>query len=149
MTSDRVRHQLSAAVFVALVKDGTVCMLRRVATGWLDGQVSLPAGALEAGETLRQAAAREAKEEIGVQVLPSDLRHAHTVHSSTDGSDWTGHFFIADAWAGEPRICEPDKHDDLRWESLAGLPINTIPYVRQALIAIGQAESYSEFGWPA
>lgn len=111
--------------------------------------MSLPAGALEMGETLREAAVREAKEEVGVEVLPSDLRHAHTIHSSTDGRDWTGHFFVADAWTGEPGIREPDKHGDLRWEPLDCLPADTVPYVRQALIAIGEADSYSEFGWPA
>ena len=122
-------------------------MLRRMATGWLDGQMSLPAGTLDPGETLRQAAAREAKEEVGVEVLLTDLRYAHTVHSSTEGQDWTGHFFVAHVWSGEPRICETDKHADLRWESLDRLPAETVPYVHQALIAIRQSEPYSEFGW--
>jgi 8-oxo-dGTP diphosphatase len=122
-------------------------MLRRMATGWLDGQMSLPAGTLEPGETLRQAAAREVKEEVGVEVLLSDLRYAHTVHSSTGGQDWTGHFFVTDLWSGEPRICEAGKHSDLRWENFDGLPADTVPYVHQALTAISQSEPYSEFGW--
>ena len=69
--SGRIRHQLSAAVFVVLARGGAVCLMRRVATGWMDGLLSLPAGALEAGETLRAAAAREAAEEVGVTIDPA------------------------------------------------------------------------------
>ena len=40
--SGRIRHQLSAAVFVVLARGGAVCLMRRVATGWMDGLLSLP-----------------------------------------------------------------------------------------------------------
>ncbi len=145
----RVRHQLSVAVFVALMRSEAVCLLRRVGTGWMDGYFSLPAGTLEADETIRSAAAREAKEEIGIDLDPADLRHSHVLHSLTEGNDWAGHFFVAAKWSGEPRICEPDKHGELRWFALDQLPADIIPYVRQALIAISRDEPYSEFGWQA
>lgn len=122
-------------------------MLRRVGTGWMDGRLSLPAGALEAGETLREAAAREVKEEVGANVRSTDLRLAHTLHSRTDGSDWTGHFFIAERWHGELKICEPEKHAELRWELLSEVPPDAVPYVHQALKAIDRGEAYSEYGW--
>jgi 8-oxo-dGTP diphosphatase len=147
MMSKRVRHQISAAVFVALIRDGAVCLLRRAGTGWMDGHFSLPAGTLEADETIRSAAVREVKEEIGVDLDPADLRHSHLLHSLTEGSAWTGHFFVATRWSGEPKICEPDKHGELRWFSLAHLPADIIPYVRQALAGIGNGQPYSEFGW--
>ncbi len=40
-----------------------------------------------------------------------------------------------------------DKHGDLRWCAVEALPAETIPYVRQALIAMSRGERYSEFGW--
>ncbi len=75
----RPRYKHSASVFVALMRGAEVCLLRRKGTGWLDGSFSLPAGGLDAGETIASAASREMEEEIGVRVVPSRLRYAHTL----------------------------------------------------------------------
>ncbi len=138
----------SAAVFVVLMQGADICLLRRRGTGWMDGLVSLPAGGLEAGETIALAARREAKEEVGVEIALPSLRYAHALHSLTEGSDWMGHFFVATAWSGIPRLCEPEKHADLTWRCIRDLPDETIPYVRQALVCIDRGILYSEFGWP-
>lgn len=145
--SDRVRHKLSVAVFVVLRRGDGVCLLRRIGTGWMDGQFSLPAGTLEPHETIRGAAVREAREEVGIELDPAALRHVHLLHGRTAGNDWTGHFFIATHWTGEPRICEPDKHGELCWAPMSELPDLVIPYVRQALDAVAQGQTYSEYGW--
>jgi len=145
--SQRLRHHLAASVFVALWRSSEVCMLRRIGTGWMDGSFSIPAGALESGETIRMAAVREAHEEVGVRINPHDLVYVHTLHSLTAGNDWVGHFFTARVWAGTPRICEPARHSDIAWYPAACLPEPTIPYVRQALLCIDAGSIYSEFGW--
>ena len=36
-------------------------------------------------------------------------------------------------WQNEPFNAEPEKCDDLRWVDIDQLPVNTVPYVRQAL----------------
>jgi 8-oxo-dGTP pyrophosphatase MutT (NUDIX family) len=143
----RVRHLHSTAVFIVLERDGAICLLRRSGTGWMDGYWSLPAGTLEAGETVRNAAVREAWEEVGVAVAPAGLRHAHALHALSEGSGWVGHFFVATRWDGEPRICEPAKHGAIRWTALSDLRDDVIPYVRQALLGIARGEGYSEYGW--
>jgi 8-oxo-dGTP diphosphatase len=124
----RLRHKQSASVFVALMRGAEVCLLRRKGTGWMDGSFSLPAGGLDADETIAFAASREVEEEIGVRIMPSDLQYAHTLHSLTEGSGWVGHFFTSTEWSGIPRLCEPDKHSDLIWRSIHDLPGETIPY---------------------
>ena len=145
--NERVRFQLSSAVFVILARGAEICMLRRKATGWMDGSFSLPAGGLDAGETIRAAAVREAFEETGVVIAPEALKSVHTLHSLTADSPWIGHFFRTEEWTGTPTLCEPDKHDNLQWRKLDNLPGNTIPYVRQALVCIARNEPYSEYGW--
>ncbi|MEJ5021698.1 NUDIX domain-containing protein [Ochrobactrum vermis] len=145
--NERVRFQLSSAVFVILACGPEICMLQRKATGWMDGSFSIPAGALDAGETIRAAAVREAFEETGVIIAPEALKPVHTLHSLTAGNQWLGHFFRANEWTGTPAICEPDKHAYLEWRSLNDLPENTIPYVRQALLCAARDELYSEYGW--
>jgi 8-oxo-dGTP diphosphatase len=144
----RDRYKLSIAVFIVLLREGTVFMIRRKATGWMDGMFSIAAGGLEAGETIRDAARREAGEELGISIDSRDLVHSHTLHSRTSTGDWVGHFFTALTWDGEPHAAEPEKHDCCGWHGLDDLPLSTIPYVRQALRNISLGLSYSEYGWP-
>lgn len=144
---NRERHMQSAAVFMILRKKEQILLLQRQATGWMDGQFSVPAGTLDADETVKSAATREALEEVGVMISPHDVIYAHTMHCKTGNSAWMGHFFVADNWQNEPHICEPDKHSQVMWCEINALPDNLIAYVRQALTMITRGESYSEFGW--
>lgn len=51
----------------------TLSFQRRVGSGFAAGFWSVPAGHLESGETLHETCAREAREEIGVQLRPHAL----------------------------------------------------------------------------
>ena len=55
-----------------IIQDFHVALIKR-AHPPLVGEWSIPGGVLEVGETLRQAAVREAWEETGLRVLPLDL----------------------------------------------------------------------------
>lgn len=145
--AERERYMQSAAVFMILRKDTQVLLLQRQATGWMDGQFSVPAGALDAGETIKNAAIREALEEVGVIIRPQDAAYAHMMHCKTGASVWAGCFFTAVKWKGEPRVCEPEKHGGIVWCEIKVLPENLIPYVQQALEMIARGEAYSEYGW--
>jgi 8-oxo-dGTP pyrophosphatase MutT (NUDIX family) len=91
--SKRERFKLDCSVFVLLARDEQFCFLQRTGTGWKDGFYSVPAGALEPGETLISAAIREAREEVGLKLQPDQLRLVHTMHCRTEGNEWLGHFF--------------------------------------------------------
>src|SRR5579862_8338752 len=56
------------AVSTAVFRDGRVLVARR-AREPLRGRYSLPGGLVEIGETLREAALRELREEVGVEAL--------------------------------------------------------------------------------
>ncbi|MFB8344695.1 NUDIX hydrolase [Brucella cytisi] len=145
--SERIRYQLSASVFVLLMKDNEICMLKREGTDWMDGSFSIPAGGLDDGETIRAAAIREAYEEVGVKILPENLQYVHTLHSKTGNQTWLGHFFRTTAWEGVLELPETDKHSDLQWRDINTLPTETIPYVKQAILSVAAQSPYSEFGW--
>ena len=140
------RFKLIPAVHLFLIKDDQVLLLRRFNTGWEDGNYSVPAGHADGNETMRQAMAREALEEIGVTIRPEDLEIAHVMHRMSD-SERVDFFFTAATWDGQPSNVEPEKCDDLSWYSLNALPENTIDYIRQALECYQKGESYSELGW--
>ncbi len=93
-----------------IVEDGTVLMLHRRDKDYWE----LPAGKVEDGEMPRDAARREAREEIGceVRILSSygrlDIDFAH------EGTDYRVRAFIAAVVDGEPAPVE-DRFDELRW----------------------------------
>ena len=57
------------ACFVILRKGNKVAMVLRKNTGWMDGYYGLPAGKVEYFEHFTAGAAREAKEEAGVDIV--------------------------------------------------------------------------------
>jgi 8-oxo-dGTP diphosphatase len=57
----------------AIIIEGDRIILVKRGHPPLAGEWSIPGGVLEVGETLRQAAAREAREETGLTVEPGDL----------------------------------------------------------------------------
>jgi 8-oxo-dGTP diphosphatase len=64
------------------------------------------------------------------------------------GSDERINFFLtAQAWTNEPRICEPERCDELAWYPLDHLPTNMVPYVRQALENYRAERWFDSFGW--
>lgn len=140
------RFTLRAAVYLLLVKDGEALLLRRSNTGWRDGEYTLPAGHVDGNEPIRSELCREAKEEIGIIIQPSDLQLVHVMHQRGD-HEYIDFYFIAKRWQGEPANCEPEKCDDMQWAPINELPANTIPNVKQALRAYDAGEYYSEFGW--
>jgi ADP-ribose pyrophosphatase YjhB (NUDIX family) len=128
------------------LRDDEVLLLRRFNTGYEDGNYSVVAGHVEAGETVTTAAVREAGEEVGVRLAPGDLRVVHVMHRKAE--DERVDFFLAvRRWAGEITNGEPHKCDDLSWHPLNSLPPNVIPYVRRALANYQAGVVFSEFGW--
>lgn len=145
-TPPESRFKLILSVYIILIKDGKVLLLRRANTGYEDGKYGLPAGHADGDESGRAATCREAQEEAGIIVDPTDLKFVHCMHRRQE-DERVDFFFTADTWQGEPQNMEPEKCDDLSWFPLDDLPVNTIPYIRQALEAHRDSVAYSEFGW--
>jgi len=129
------------SVFVAIIQDGKVLLLRRANTGWMDGYYDLPAGHLEDQEKLKEGAARELKEETGLTVKPEDLKltHLYQNHHRPEHPHY-GHIFLAKKWQGEPKLVEPEKSDDIGFFDLEDLPYKITPYVKEALDQLGDDE---------
>src|SRR5437667_3851054 len=115
------RCTVLVAVHLLLIREGCVLLLRRLNTGYEDGNYSVPAGHLDGGETVPQAAAREAREELVIDVRPEDCRVVQVMHRrSTD--ERVDFFVTVDRWAGEICNGEPQKCDELAWFDLDHLP---------------------------
>jgi 8-oxo-dGTP diphosphatase len=113
------------AVSAAIVRDGKVLVVRRARKPALN-LYTLPGGAVELGETLREAVIREVREETRLAIDPVTLAgHREVITRDTQGKV-ERHFVIlcfASRWiAGEPVL--NDELDDARWlapAALAGL----------------------------
>jgi len=96
-----------------LTRGDQVLLALRAGTGYCDGQWNVPSGKLEDGETVLDAAIREAREEIGTTFDVTELRHVATVHCrNPEGQRRVGLFFTVEydpARHGEPFNAEPNK----------------------------------------
>ena len=142
------RYRTVIGVHLVLQRGDTVLLGLRAGTGWRDQHYHVPAGHLEAGETVTACAAREAAEELGISVAEGDLRLAHTVHHATVEDDPRIQlFFRLAAWQGEPANAEPDRCADLRWWPLDDLPQPMVDYTAVALQRMRRGEPFSLVGW--
>jgi len=152
------RFTVVPAAYVLLRRTGAhgdeVLLQLRRGTGYYDEHWAFgAAGHVEAGESLPTGAAREALEELGVEVAPSALELLTLMHR-TDGSGRPIEqrfdvFFQVREWSGEPRIVETQKAAALEWFALDALPEPVVPHERQVLEGLrdGRLEPVSVFGF--
>ncbi len=142
-----MRNRYPVAVHLFFMQEKKVLLLRRYNTGYEDGHYSVVAGHVEAGETVTQAAAREAQEEVGVVIDPQNMAVNQVMHRKSN-DERVDFFILIHRWSGEIVNHEPEKCDHLAWFLLDRLPENIIPYVKRALENYQNGIFYSEFGWP-
>ncbi|RBQ20720.1 DNA mismatch repair protein MutT [Spongiactinospora rosea] len=143
------RYRTIVDVMMILARDGHILLAQRRGTGYADGWWNLPSGHLEEGETIDQAAIREAREEVGIDVRPDDLRFVHVCHyRNPEGEGRVGVFFEAGSWDGEPRNAEPHKCARITWFPADRLPASTFPYTVAGVQAYIKGASYAAVGWP-
>ncbi|MEK7453137.1 MAG: NUDIX domain-containing protein [Patescibacteria group bacterium] len=144
----KTRNKSVPAVYILLEKEGKFLIGRRYNTGYQDGNYQVPAGHVEEGELPTEAIIREAKEEVGVDLILSNLELVHVgyrpKHDPT--GDRVDFFFQAKNWQGEVKNMEPNKCDDLKWVSLNELPENMTPHVREAMQCIKRGTFFKELG---
>jgi len=141
-----MRSKFPVAVHLFFLRGNQILLLRRFNTGYEDGKYSVVAGHLDAGETVTQAAIREAAEEVGVTLDPQDLQIVHVMNRKSE-DERIDFFMVINHWNGDITNTEPHKCDQLAWFPLESLPPNTIPYVKYAIERYQKGIYYSEFGW--
>jgi 8-oxo-dGTP diphosphatase len=143
---EKTHALMPSAIHLFLFENEQILLLRRFNTGWQDGNYSVPAGHVDAGEPVIAASIREAREEIGIDIKPCDLDVVHVMHRKSE-EERIDFFLVVTHWTGEISNKEPHKCDDLRWCSPATLPANIIPYIKQGLECYRKGIYFSEHGW--
>ena len=91
-------------------EDGLLLLTSRPAGKAYAGYWELPGGKLEAGESVPQALARELHEELGLAVLPADVRPWRSLLADYPHILVRLHFCLVTAWQGELRMLEGQRY---------------------------------------
>jgi 8-oxo-dGTP diphosphatase len=130
-----------------IVHRGQVVLVKRGRAPLL-GEWSIPGGLLETGETLRQGAEREAREETGLVVRATELLGVFERLAPDADKRTRYHYvlidFLCEVISGKLKASEDA--DDARWfsaEDIKGLPLpeDTAAVICTALAKVAQASS--------
>ncbi len=139
------KHKVKLAAYIIPRRGNEVLLSLRKNTGYRDGFYSLVAGHVEAGESTEEGAIREAREESGIELRVDQLRFVYLMHRLSDKPDdeYIDIFFEVKDWQGEVTNQEPEKCGGLDWFDINNLPDNTVPYVKDVLVAYESVALYS------
>jgi ADP-ribose pyrophosphatase YjhB (NUDIX family) len=93
----------------------------------------LPGGKVEWLEPVTAAVAREVLEELGITIDPVRLLCLCDQIDPAAGTHWLAPVYLVDAYGGEPRVMEPDKHAAFGWFALDALPKPLTAATRMAM----------------
>lgn len=135
------RSLVVAAAYVVLRRPGPagdeVLLQHRAGTGYMDGFWATVAGHVDPGESVHEAAVREALEEVGVVVDVAALRPLTALHRFERGGPQVEQrfdaFFEVTGWTGDPVLREADRADAVGWYPLTALPEPVVPHERLVL----------------
>lgn len=143
------RFKLIGGVFCLIIKDNKVLMELRK-NKFDAGLYSLVGGCMEDGETVKQAAVREIKEEVGLEVHEDDIEVISVLHRITPKPDsWQSIEFVllVNKFSGNPNLLENNVCGDLKWFPLENLPQNISHYAKQAIDNYINKEMFSEINF--
>jgi ADP-ribose pyrophosphatase YjhB (NUDIX family) len=143
-------------VALILRKNDEIFLYKRNIVGKIAyGSFALPGGTVEFHETIKQAACREAAEELGITINEKDLVTVHIQRIREKYDKITNqiqqilmlYFVEVIKWEGELQNLEPHKHSDLGWFEIDNLPQNLFSLNASALHDIKHGTFCSEHGW--
>ncbi len=146
------RFKTPNAVFVVLFREQgdnlETLLQKRQNTGFMDGHWDVAAsGHVEKGESITQAAIREAQEEIGIEIKESDIKFAGFYYNNFKTVTYCHTYFDVRKYVGTPKINEPNKCSDIQWFSLKNLPDNMIEERKLSVFNYLSGKYFGEFGW--
>jgi len=132
-------------VGAVIVRNGAVLLVQRAHDPGR-GKWAMPGGRLRLGETLAQAARREAHEETGVEVEPGEALSVTDLIQHDDAGRVRYHYVLVDLLAryvsGEPRAGSDAL--DVRWVDARDLDAYPMPDRTRRVLEMGLARAAEE-----
>jgi 8-oxo-dGTP diphosphatase len=115
-------------------RDGQVFLAKRGAKAQNErGLWEFPGGAVEFGETLRDAIKREIREEYGIGIDVGDLLTVTDHILPHENQHWISPSYICTIVDGTPTIIEPEKCEEIGWFALDNIPPDLTQVTRHDL----------------
>ncbi|MEX2804472.1 NUDIX domain-containing protein [Streptococcus sp. H31] len=122
-------------VSIIILRGSEILLQLRNNTGYMDGFYDLGvSGHVNSNEELKNAAVREASEELGLKILPQELTYITLIQNVKDNYVYIYFLYkISDNKRAEIKNNEPNQIKELLWARLNNLPDNLLPHNRIAL----------------
>lgn len=138
------RNKVSVTALLLLTNDNEILLTRRYNTGYEDGKYSLPGGHVEKGEEVREAAVREAYEELDIKIKKEDLEVVKVFDRKVKDDAYVDFILKCNNWEGSIQNKEKDKCDELKWVNKNNMPNNILPFMNELFKENG---FYIPYGW--
>lgn len=133
MKKDREKF-LSSIYLIIKNNEGKILLQRRQGSKLWPGFLALPAGHLDVGEDAYEAAVREAKEELDIDISVNNISDTFVVNRRNKTLEpYFDVYFVLNGYKGNIKINEPDKCSMLKWENINDLPNDMIGFEKKAL----------------
>lgn len=125
---------LSSVYLIIKNNKNEILLQRRQGTKLWPGFLALPAGHIDKNENAYEAIIREAKEELGIEILVNDIIDTFVVNRRNKSlMPYYDIYFEIDNYNGKIKIMEPEKCSELVWCDINKLPNDMIDFEKEAL----------------
>jgi mutator protein MutT len=140
------KEEFYSAVYLIIKDDnGNILLQRRQGSKLWPNFLALPAGHIDKGELSKEAAIREAYEELGIEIEEKDLIFKYVLcRKNKSLKSYFDIFFEVKKYKNKIRIAEPEKCTELKWVNPSNLPDDMITYEIEVLNEIADGNIYGE-----
>ena len=125
---------LSAIYLIVRNNEGKILLQRRQGTKLWPGFLALPAGHVDEGENVYDAAIREAREELSITITKQDIVDTFVVNRRNKSLlPYFDVYFEISSYEGKIKINEPEKCSELKWVDINDLPSDMIDFEIEAI----------------
>lgn len=130
------REKFLSSIYLIIKNDnGEILLQRRQGTELWPGFLALPAGHIDEGENAYEAAIREAKEELDIDIRIEDIVDTFVANRKNKSlSSYYDVYFELSRYSGEIKINEPNKCSELIWSNIDNLPEDMIDFEKEAIL---------------
>ena len=125
---------LASIYLIIKNNEGKILLQRRQGTKLWPGFLALPAGHVDEGENVYDAAIREAREELSITITKQDIIDTFVVNRRNKSlPPYFDVYFEISSYKGQIKINEPEKCSELKWVDINNLPNDMIDFEIDAI----------------
>ena len=135
-----MKPQVKVGIGVLVFKDGKILLGKRKGSHG-EGEYAFPGGHLEFGESIKECAKRECREEAGIEI--KNIRFLRLANlKKYIGKHYLDIALVADWKAGIPKVMEPEKAESWNWYDQGNLPQPLFATIKSYFVALKTGKNF-------